>query len=237
MVISIAFDMYMNEVNGIQPLTSEEEARLVIQVQNGDKKARDQLVKANLKFVITMARKYLVSNVLLEDLVNAGNIGLLTAASKFDPARNCRFITYARWWIQYELQNASRGGSVVYYPIHKYDQMKKDSFTYCSLDAPFNEDDESSLLCLLADDSECVEDVVIASAAVEDVRKAIRKLSPKEQGVITYRYGLFDAEQKSLSEIAGLFGMSREGIRKIERRAKEKLKYDLSVYSDIPMSA
>lgn len=92
--------LYLNEIASSSPLSSQEEAALASRIRRGDKNARDRLVQANLRFVVKVARYYTRTNVSLGDLISAGNLGLLKAAERFDPAQGTRFITYAVWWIR-----------------------------------------------------------------------------------------------------------------------------------------
>src|SRR2546430_9293950 len=104
---------YLQEISRIPRLTPERERELGKRVQENDKAALEELVKANLRFVVSYAKRYRNSHVLFLDLINEGNIGLIHAAKKFDPDKNVKFITYAVWWIRQSILHAlsEQGGA------------------------------------------------------------------------------------------------------------------------------
>jgi RNA polymerase primary sigma factor len=117
---------YMNEVANSQPLSAKEEAVLACRIQAGDIAARDQLVEANLRFVIRVAREYQNREVPLSDLISAGNVGLITAAERFDETRGVKFITYAVWWIRQSiLQTLSEHSRTVRLPSNRVELLNK----------------------------------------------------------------------------------------------------------------
>lgn len=109
---------YLNSIKNISLLTPEEEKELGRRIQKGDKEALEKLVKSNLRFVVSVARKYRSFGVSLLDLINEGNLGLIQAAKKFDPERGIRFISYAVWWIkQAIIKTLSEQGTLIKIPI------------------------------------------------------------------------------------------------------------------------
>ena len=109
---------YFNSIKNIPLLTPEEEKELGRKIQKGDQEALERLVKANLRFVISVARKYRYYGVSLLDLINEGNLGLIQAAKKFDPERGIRFISYAVWWIkQAIIKTLAEQGTLIKIPI------------------------------------------------------------------------------------------------------------------------
>src|SRR5437762_12123527 len=92
--------LYLKEISRFPQLTPDEEKDLGSRIQKGDEEAFQKLIEANLRFVVAMAKKYSRSGYPLHELINEGNLGLIEAASRFDPSRNVRFITYASWWIR-----------------------------------------------------------------------------------------------------------------------------------------
>lgn len=102
----LAWEQYLKEINHIPPLTREDEIQLAGLIQAGDSAALDRLVEANLRFVVVVALEYRKKGIPLLDLVNEGNIGLITAAKRFDTSRGCKFISYAVWWIRQAIRQA-----------------------------------------------------------------------------------------------------------------------------------
>ncbi len=101
-----ALKQYLKEINKIPPITPDEEKELARRIKKGDKEALKRLVEANLKFVVSIAKKYRGKGVPFMDLINEGNLGLIEAAKRFDPDRNVKFITYAVWWIKQAIISA-----------------------------------------------------------------------------------------------------------------------------------
>ena len=97
-------DVYFKEIKKYKPLSKKEEYKLIDKIQRGDEKALQTLVNANLKFVVSIAKKYRKSGVCFSDLISEGNIGLIKAAKKFDVRKGTKFITYAVWWIRSGIQ-------------------------------------------------------------------------------------------------------------------------------------
>lgn len=230
--MSAAFDMYMKEVKEHPLLSIEEERELAARAYAGNDAAQKALAAATLGFVIDMAKTYRCSNVLFEDLVCAGNIGLCIAAKRFNPSHGTKFITYASWWIRYEMQKAIRENAAIHYPADKYSEMVKSDSYCCSLDASIGSDGESSLLDFLADDVERIEDKAVMKVVDSDVLKALARLSQEERKVLMHHYGLADTEKVSLSKLADMMDLSREGVRLIEKRAKRRLSCFLAGYKD-----
>ena len=98
--------IYLKEINRIPMISHEEEYELALKAKQGDKRAREKLINANLRFVVTVAKKYQGQGLPLEDLINEGNLGLLTAIDKFEPEKGYHFISYAVWWIRQSIMKA-----------------------------------------------------------------------------------------------------------------------------------
>lgn len=115
-----SFDMYLEEIKRYPLLDREEEVRLARRARGGDRAALDRLVRANLRFVVSTAKRYVGQGVPLEDLVNEGNVGLVRAAHKFDPERGFKFISYAVWWVrQAILQSLANHSRIVRLPTNR----------------------------------------------------------------------------------------------------------------------
>jgi RNA polymerase primary sigma factor len=121
---SESLDLYLRDIASSEPLSSEEEIELARQIQKGSQDARDQLVQANLRFVVSVAREYQNHGVPLADLISAGNVGLMTAAERFDGGRGFKFISYAVWWIRQAIhQSLAQDSRVVRLPINRIDLL------------------------------------------------------------------------------------------------------------------
>lgn len=117
---------YFNEVSTSKPLVREKEKELADRIREGDGAARDELVQANLLFVISIARKYQNRGLTLAELISAGNLGLMTAVDRFDPSRGYKFISYAVWWIRQSiLQSLAEDVRTVHLPLNKVNLLHK----------------------------------------------------------------------------------------------------------------
>jgi len=118
--INETLKLYFKELKKTKLLNGEEQNELAIKAKKGDKKALQQLVESNLRFVVTIAKEYCYSNIPLEDLINEGNIGLIKAVDKFDSSKNIKFISYAVWWIRQSImQSIHENGTTVRLPINR----------------------------------------------------------------------------------------------------------------------
>jgi RNA polymerase primary sigma factor len=123
---SDSLDKYFKEINKIDLISSEEEVELSKQIKNGDEKAKERLISANLRFVITVAKQYQNQGLSFSDLISEGNVGLVKASERFDETRGYKFITYAVWWIrQAIIKSLSENGRVVRLPMNKIDVKSK----------------------------------------------------------------------------------------------------------------
>jgi len=112
-------NLYMKEVARYQLLSADEEIKLAVSIQAGDELARQALINANLRLVVKIARRYINRNLPLEDMIEEGNIGLMRAAEKFDPKHECRFSTYATWWIRQSIERSIMNQArTIRVPVH-----------------------------------------------------------------------------------------------------------------------
>lgn len=117
---SESLDKYLREINSLELISPEQEVQLSVLIKKGDKKALDSLVKANLRFVVSVAKQYQGQGLSLPDLINEGNLGLIKAARSFDETRGFKFISYAVWWIrQYIIQSLAANARMVRLPLNK----------------------------------------------------------------------------------------------------------------------
>ncbi|MDE2888187.1 MAG: RNA polymerase sigma factor RpoD/SigA [Gemmatimonadota bacterium] len=121
---SESLDLYLRDIASSEPLSAETEIALAHRIRKGDQKARDRLVASNLRFVVSVAREYQNHGVPLADLISAGNMGLMTAAERFDGTRGFKFISYAVWWIRQAIhQSLAQDSRVVRLPINRIDLL------------------------------------------------------------------------------------------------------------------
>jgi RNA polymerase primary sigma factor len=221
-------NQYLHEIAQIPRLTPERERELGYRVQQNDKSALEELVKANLRFVVSYAKRYRNTHVLFLDLINEGNIGLIHAAKKYDPEKNVKFITYAVWWVRQSMMHVLADSTRAF-------SFPPKLFGVLHAGGPGGED--ISLSETLGDrlpvDQAPVEDELIHQADLDELAAALRDLEGKEQEVVRLRYGLGDSEPQTLQEIGDRLHLSRERVRQIETRAKEKLRRSAKLRSHL----
>ena len=121
-----AFHLYVREIGQTKLLTPQEEVQLAKRIQKGDAKAREHMIKANLRLVVKIARDYENFGLPLLDLINEGNIGLMRAVEKFDPEKGAKLSTYAAWWIKQSIRRAlSDQSKTIRIPVHKVEKLNK----------------------------------------------------------------------------------------------------------------
>jgi RNA polymerase primary sigma factor len=257
-----SLDIYLREINATPLLSREAEVELAKRVRAGDEAALNHLVRANLRFVVSIAKQYANQGLSLEDLINEGNVGLIKAAKRFDHARGFKFISYAVWWVrQAMLQALAEQSRIVRLPLNRagtlyrigkvvralgqelgrhptLDEIAKRvklpreevrdtlsiSNTYLSLDDPFEDDEDNSLMDYLADDSASRPDQVTFGHTLEqDLRTALAALEAREERILRLYFGI-DGEPMTLEEIGAQLGLTRERIRQIKEKALAKLR-------------
>ena len=123
---SLALDKYLNDIGKISLLTADDEARLAKLIREGDKDALETMTKANLRFVVSVAKQYQNQGLSLSDLINEGNVGLMKAAKRFDETKGFKFISYAVWWIRQSiLQAIVEYSRIVRLPLNKVGSYNK----------------------------------------------------------------------------------------------------------------
>jgi RNA polymerase primary sigma factor len=260
-----SLNQYMREIGKIKLLTKEEEIKLAESIKQGDPKAIQEMVRRNLKYVVTVANKYRGFGMSLQDLIEEGNIGLIQAAKRFDVSRKVKFITYAVWWIKQAIMHslAEQSGTVKL-PVKqagkvtkfnkKSQQMCQDMEreptqaevakslgynddeinsimrayrTHLSLDTPLKNDEQTPYLDLLENQNLIpYDDQIMQESLSGKVDQMLEDLSEREATILKMRFG-FSGEVKTLEEIGQEIGLSRERVRQIEKRAKERLKSKL----------
>ena len=130
-----SLDKYLQEIGKVELITAEEEVELAQKIKAGDQRALEKLTKANLRFVVSVAKQYQNQGLTLPDLINEGNLGLIKAAQRFDETRGFKFISYAVWWIRQSiLQALAEQSRIVRLPLNKIGSINKINTAYASLE-------------------------------------------------------------------------------------------------------
>jgi RNA polymerase primary sigma factor len=144
---SQSLDKYLQEIGKVDLLSPEDEIQLAIKIRKGDRGAFEQLTKANLRFVVSVAKQYQNQGLSLGDLINEGNLGLIKAASRFDETRGFKFISYAVWWIRQSiLQALAEQSRIVRLPLNRVGTLNKIGKAYSNLEQEFEREPNSSEL-------------------------------------------------------------------------------------------
>ena len=239
---SASLDKYLQEIGREELITVEEEVELAQRIRKGDQKALEKLTRANLRFVVSVAKQYQNQGLSLPDLINEGNLGLIKAAEKFDETRGFKFISYAVWWIRQSiLQALAEQSRIVRLPLNQVGSLNKInkalsrfeqehermpstdelsemidvpkdkiadtlrvSGRHVSVDAPFVEGEDNSLLDVL-------------------VNNELSTLATREREIVKSFFGI-GCQEMTLEEIGERFGLTRERVRQIKEKAIRKLR-------------
>jgi RNA polymerase primary sigma factor len=256
--------MYLAEIGKFNPLPPQREVELAILIQKNDQAAMKELVEANLRFVVSVAKKYQGNGLSLADIINEGNMGLIKAAKRFDHTRGFKFISYAVWWIRQSiLQALAEQSRLIRLPLNRVGtitkitraaekleaeverQPKGDeigaqlemggdevlqamqySRRHSSLNSPFQEGEDSSLLDIIEDsESEDPEAKIMLESMSEEVKSALETLSERERIVLEMYFGINRDSAMTLNEIGEEFDLTRERVRQIKEKAIQRLRH------------
>ena len=259
---SAALEKYLQEISKETMISAEEEVELAQRIKKGDQKALERLTKANLRFVVSVAKQYQNQGLSLPDLINEGNLGLLKAAERFDETRGFKFISYAVWWIRQSiLQAISEQSRIVRLPLNKVGSVNKinreinrfeqlnerrpsvDEIAekvdlpkekideaininghHISVDAPFVEGEDNSLLDVMTNtESPETDKELVDESLKSEIQTALNALNERERNVVEASYGINQPEL-TLEEIGSKFGLTRERVRQIKEKAIRKLR-------------
>ena len=259
---SESLEKYLQEIGKEELLSTDEAVELAQRIRKGDRKALDRLTKANLRFVVSVAKQYQNQGLSLPDLINEGNLGLIKAAEKFDETRGFKFISYAVWWIRqsilqaiaeqsrivrvplnqvgsvnkinrmlnkFEQENERRPSSVEIseqtdIPQEKVDEAIMVNSRHVSVDAPFVDGEDNSLLDVLVnDDAPMADRQLVIESLRSEIATVLKTLNERERNVITAFYGIGQPEM-TLEEIGNKFGLTRERVRQIKEKAIRRLR-------------
>jgi len=233
-------DQYLYEVSTYPLLKAHEEIELARKIRKGDEDALQELVKRNLRFVISVAKKYQNRGLPLIDLIGEGNVGLLTAARKFDPDQGVKFISYAVWWIrQAILSSLARQGRTVRVPLNrtadlsriiKASEILRQSLAALNtgdvrLDAPMDPEGDRSLIeRFVADEMPDTEEEAMNRFLTDEIEAALNTLPPRDAKVLRLYFGLEGGREHTLEEIGSMLGVTRERVRQLRDRALKRLR-------------
>ncbi|MBI2420061.1 MAG: sigma-70 family RNA polymerase sigma factor [Ignavibacteriales bacterium] len=259
-----SLDRYFQEIGKVSLLTPDDEIDLARKIKTGDQGAKERLVKANLRFVVSVAKQYQNQGLPLGDLINEGNLGLIKAAERFDETRGFKFISYAVWWIRQSiLQAISEKSRMVRLPLNKESDIRKildayndleqelereptpvelaqrlemdvkevadilkSSGRHVSVDAPFAQGEENSLLDVLQNDKLPSPDQILMSESLKtDIERALSTLTEREAEVIRLYFGLNRDHSMTLEEIGERFNLTRERVRQIKEKSIRRLRH------------
>ena len=232
-----ALAAYLRSISKLPRLTLDEERALGHRIRHdADQTAVTRLVEANLRFVVSFAKRYRGLGVSFLDLIHEGNLGLIEAARRFDPSRNVKFITYAVWWVReamvHLLADQTRAFS---FPPKLFAALHASSEDVSLSDPVTRSDGQSRELAdvLPQDQVPPVEDEMIHQSDLNELADALHDLDGKEFEVMRLRFGLGDDEPHTLQEIGDRLHLTRERVRQIESRAKDKLRRSAKLRSHL----
>lgn len=152
---SASLEKYLHDIGKVELLTAEEEVELARRIRKGDQQALERLTKANLRFVVSVAKQYQNQGLNLPDLINEGNLGLIKAAERFDETRGFKFISYAVWWIRQSiLQAVAEQARIVRLPVNKIGTINRINRAYAHLEQEFHREPKIEEIATLLDLSE-----------------------------------------------------------------------------------
>ena len=259
---SASLDKYLQEIGREELISVQEEVELAQRIRRGDQKALDKLTRANLRFVVSVAKQYQNQGLSLPDLINEGNLGLIRAAQKFDETRGFKFISYAVWWIRQSiLQALAEQSRIVRLPLNQVGSLNKInkelsrfeqenerrpsaeeladrldlaadkvadtlkvSGRHISVDAPFVDGEDNSLLDVLVnDDSPMADTRLNQESLAKEVNRARQQLGDRERDILKMFFGI-GCQEMTLEEIGAKFDLTRERVRQIKEKAIRRLK-------------
>ncbi|SKC64760.1 sigma-70 family RNA polymerase sigma factor [Ohtaekwangia koreensis] len=261
---SQSLDKYLTEIGKVDLITAEVEVELAKRIREGDQVALEKLTKANLRFVVSVAKQYQNNGLTLGDLINEGNLGLIKAAKRFDEKRGFKFISYAVWWIRQSIMQAlAEQSRIVRLPLNRVGSLNKINKTFAeleqkfqrepsadeiaeimgvtvedvrdnlkvagrhvSMDAPFVNGEDNSLIDVLSDVNESKPDSALISNSLSvEVQRALATLTAREADVIGLYFGLNNNSSMTLEEIGELYSLTRERVRQIKEKATRRLRH------------
>ena len=256
--------VYLKEIGRVPLLSSEEEIDLAIRISENDPVAKQRLAEANLRLVVSIAKRYVGRGMQFLDLIQEGNLGLIKAVDKFDYTKGFKFSTYATWWIRQAITRAiADQARTIRIPVHMVETINKVKKTNSqllhkngrdptaeeiaaeldmpvdkvreilrvaqepvSLETPIGEEEDSHLGDFIPDDDALAPaDAASMLLLKEQLGDVLKTLTPREEKVLSLRFGLEDGHPRTLEEVGKEFNVTRERIRQIEAKALRKLRH------------
>ena len=225
--------MYLKEIGKVPLLSAEREIELAQRMEEGDEEAKKELAEANLRLVVSIAKRYVGRGMLFLDLIQEGNLGLIKAVEKFDYHKGYKFSTYATWWIRQAITRAiADQARTIRIPVHmdmpveRVREILKISQEPVSLETPIGEEEDSHLGDFIQDDNVPVPAEAAAQTLLkEQLDEVLDTLTEREQKVLRLRFGMNDGRARTLEEVGREFDVTRERIRQIEAKALRKLRH------------
>jgi len=261
---SQSLEKYLQEIGKVDLLIPEQEVELAQRIKQGDQEALEELTKANLRFVVSVAKQYQNQGLTLSDLINEGNLGLIKAAQRFDETRGFKFISYAVWWIRQSiLQALAEQSRIVRLPLNKVGSLNKINKAFSALeqeferepsaaelaevleiaseevettlgvaarhvsvDAPFVEGEDNSLLDVLENNNTPSTDIRLEyhESLRNEIERSLSTLTERQREVIKLYFGIGEEHSMSLEDIGVKFALTRERVRQIKDKAINKLR-------------
>ena len=256
--------IYLKDIGKVPLLTADQEIELAKRMEEGDEEAKHILSEANLRLVVSIAKRYVGRGMQFLDLIQEGNLGLMKAVEKFDYTKGFKFSTYATWWIRQSITRAiADQGRTIRIPVHLVESINRVKKTAgdllhkngreptveeiaaaldmepdkvrellqlsqepISLETPVGEEEDAHLEDFIQDEEA---GVPVDEAGRELLRRelanVLKSLTPREERVLTLRFGLEDGQARTLEELGKEFNVTRERIRQIEAKALRKLRH------------
>ena len=238
-------ETYLQEINEVPLLSANEEQDLGRRIQQGDLAAREHLVRANLRLVVSIAKLYSERGLTLQDLIAEGNIGLLKAAEKFDPDAGCRFSTYGSWWIKQairrSLSSTVQSGRELSYRVGRAPSVEEvarelgirpESWRLLKQTIQTTTAGSQISLELMTSSQETVEDekastpeeTIQHADMLNRLRELLESIDEREATILRLRYGLGESQEPmTLKDIGKVVGLTRERVRQLERDTLARL--------------
>ena len=255
---------YLKEIGQVPLLSAQQEMELARAAQAGNEEARRKLSEANLRLVVSVAKRYAGRGLPFLDLIQEGNLGLMKAAEKFEPERGFKFSTYATWWIRQSITRAiADQGRTIRIPVHLVENINRVKKTAgellrkngreptveeiavrmdlepdkvrellqlaqdpVSLETPVGEEEDAHLEDFIQDEEAGVPVEKAGRQLLHrELLNVLKSLTPREERVITLRFGLEDGRSRTLEELGREFNVTRERVRQIEAKALRKLRH------------